>query len=113
MKLHPLSQRLRTERLTGKQCLSEIVVTCSRRVIARKHEVLTKEQAQEVVSLPSVWKDIKFAANNAIFQASKWVLAGRFSWDISQQEAPLVDSQGYVYGYNALEGVTRTWRAAR
>ena len=108
MKLHPLSQRLRIERLTGKQCLSEIVVTRSRRVIAQKHEVLTKEQAQEIVNLPSVWKDIKFAVNNTIFQASALVLAGRFSWDASEQEAPLVDSQGYVYEYSAVHGVYRT-----
>ncbi|GAI33514.1 unnamed protein product, partial [marine sediment metagenome] len=31
-RLRPLSRRLRTERLTGKTCLSEIVVTSSRRV---------------------------------------------------------------------------------
>ena len=38
--LHPLSRRLRTERLTGKTCLSEIVVTCSRRVIAQENDDL-------------------------------------------------------------------------
>ena len=95
--LHPLSRRLRTERLTGKTCLSEIVVTRSRRVMAQEGEVLTEGQAQEIVGLPSVWKDIKIAANNGVFQASELVLAGRFSWDISEQQAPLVDSYGHVY----------------
>ena len=95
--LHPLSRRLRTERLTGKTCLSEIVVARSRRVIAQEGEVLTEGQAREIVGLPSVWKDIKFAANNGVFQASEWVLAGRFSWDASEQFAPLVDSYGHIY----------------
>lgn len=95
--LHPLSRRLRTERLTGKVCLSKIVVTSSKRVIAQEGDTLTEEQAQEIVSLASVWKDIKFAANNAVFQASEWVLAGRFSWAISEQKPPLVDSYGNVY----------------
>ena len=103
---------MKIKRLTGKTALSQVVVTRSRRAIARKHEVLTEEQAREIANLSSAWKDIKFAANNGIFQASELVLAGRFSWDASQQEAPLVDSSGYVYGYNALEGVTRTWWAA-
>ena len=96
-RLHPLSRRLRTERLTGKTCLSEIVVTHSRRVIAQEGDILTKEQAQEIAVLASVWKDIKFAVNNGVFQASEWVLAGRFSWDALEQQAPLVDSYGHVY----------------
>lgn len=96
-RLHPLSQRLRTERLTGKTCLSEIVVTRSRRVIAQEGDILTEKQARAIVNLASVWKDIKFAANNGVFQASEWVLAGQFSWNISQQKAPLVDSYGHIY----------------